>query len=104
MSSGFPPSNSPSLDGQNPRIRAGFRLPLPVLFTHIFLLQEVTSSSVDKDIELYFREKFTLVAKRGSEVGVFNSSPSHEDLTVLTKKPSGLFIIVSTLAGFIASE
>ena len=45
-----------------------------------------------------------MVAKRRSDFDLPNPWPCDEDLTVLTKKSSGLFIFASTLARFIESE
>ena len=87
-----------------PRIRTGFRLPLLEPITQIFLLHEVNLSDVDRDIQLYLREKLTAVAKRRSDFNVSDPWPCNQDLTTLTKKSSGLFIFASTLARFIESE
>ena len=87
-----------------PRIRTGFRLPLLVSITQIFLLHEVELPDVDKDIQLYLQEKLTTVAKRRSDLDVSDPWPCSRDLTALTKKSSGLFIFASTLVRFIESE
>ena len=87
-----------------PRIRTGFRLPLLEPLTQVFLLHEVDLSSVDEDIRLYLEEKLTAVAKRRSDLDLTDPWPCDEDLTMLTKKSSGLFIFASTLAKFIESE
>ena len=87
-----------------PRIRAGFRLPLLEPLTHVFLLHEVRLSNVDEDIRLYLEVKLTEVAKRRSDFDLTDPWPCDEDLTTLTKKSSGLFIFASTLARFIESE
>ena len=86
-----------------PRIRTGFRLPLMEPLTQIFLLHEVKPSSVDEDIRLYLQEKLTAVAKQRSNFNVSDPWPCAEDLVVLTKKSSGLFIFASTLVRFIES-
>ena len=87
-----------------PRIRTGFRLPLLEPLTQIFLLHEVKPSSVDDDIQLYFQEKLTTVAKQRSNFDVSDPWPCDEDVVALTKKSSGLFIFASTLVRFIESE
>ena len=87
-----------------PRIRAGFRLPLLEPFTQVFLLHKVKLSNVDEDIRLSLQEKLTVVAKRRTDFDLPNPWPCDEDLTVLTKKSSGLFIFASTLARLIESE
>ena len=87
-----------------PRIRRGFRLPLLVPLTEIFLLHGVKLSSVDGDIRLYLQEKLNAIAKLRSGLGLSNPWPCHDDLNALTKKSQGLFIFASTLARFIDSE
>ena len=87
-----------------PRIRTGFRLPLLEPLTQIFLLHEVESSNVDKDIQLYLTEKLGTISKRRSDVELPNPWPHENDIMALTKKSSGLFIFASTLVRFIESE
>ena len=87
-----------------PRIRSGFRLPLLEPLTQVFLLHEVELSSVNEDIRLYLEEKLAAVAKRRSDFDLIDPWPCDEDLRMLTRKSSGLFIFASTLARFIESE
>ena len=87
-----------------PQIRTGFRLPLLEPLTQIFLLHQVESSSVAKDIQLYLKERLTTIAKQRSDVELSNPWPHENDIIALTKKSSGLFIFASTLARFIESE
>jgi hypothetical protein len=87
-----------------PRIRSGFRLPLLGSLTRIIRLHEVKPSSVDQDIRLYLQEKLTAISKRRSDIDLPDPWPCDEDLTILTKKSSGLFIFASTLVRFIESE
>jgi len=87
-----------------PRIRSGSRLPLLEPFTQIFLLHEVDPTSVGSDIRLYLTEKLTATAKRRSGLDLPEAWPSDEDIAVLVKKSSGLFIFASTVARFIESE
>ena len=87
-----------------PRIRTGFRLPLLEPLTQVFLLHGIELSKVEEDIRLYLREKLIAVAKRRSDFDLSDPWPREEDLTILTKKSSGLFIFASTLVRFIESE
>jgi hypothetical protein len=87
-----------------PRIRSGFRLPLLGPLTHIFLLHEVESSSVDDDIRLYLMQRLTAIAKQRSDLDLPDPWPRDDDIAALAKKSSGLFIFASTLARFITSE
>ena len=86
-----------------PQIRTGFRLPLLEPLTQIFLLHQVESSSVDKDIQLYLMERLTRIAKQRSDAELPNPWPHENDIKTLTKKSSGLFIFASTLVRFIES-
>ena len=87
-----------------PRIRAGFRLPLLEPHTHIFLLHQVESSSVNDDIQLYLTQRLTTIAKQRSDVELPNPWPHENQIKTLTEKSSGLFIFASTLVRFIESE
>ena len=86
-----------------PQIQNGFQLPLLEPLTQIFLLHEVESSSVDKDIQLYLRERLTTISKQRS-VELPSPWPHDSEIKALTKKSSGLFIFASTLVRFIESE
>ena len=87
-----------------PRIRTGFRLPLLQPLTQIFLLHEVESSDVDKDISLYLMHRLTTIAKQRSGLELPTLWPHKDEITALTTKSSGLFIFASTLVRFIESE
>ena len=87
-----------------PRIRTGFRLPLLEPLTHIFLLHEVESSSVDDDIRMFLTQKLAEITKRRSDLDLPNPWPRGDEIEALTKKSSGLFIFAATLARFVASE
>ena len=87
-----------------PRIRTGFRLPLLEPLTQIFLLHEVKSAHVDKDILLYLTQGLTAIAKRRSGVDLPDPWPRENEIIALTKKSSGLFIFASTIIRFIESE
>ena len=86
------------------RIRSGFRLPLLEPFTQVFLLHEVEPTSVGGDIRLYLVEKLDSIAKRRSDLDLPELWPSNDDITVLVKKSSGLFVFASTVVRFIESE
>ena len=87
-----------------PRIRTGFRLPLLQPLTHIFLLHEVESSSVNNDIQLYLTQRLTTIAKQRSDLDLSDPWPHEYEVKALIKKSSGLFIFASTLARFIESK
>ena len=85
-----------------PRIRYGFRLLGPS--TQIVSLHEAASASVEGDIRLYLAEKLGAMAKRWSGLDLPEVWPSDEDITILVRKSSGLFIFASTVVRFIKSE
>jgi hypothetical protein len=87
-----------------PRIRTGFRLPLLVPLTQIFLLHAVEPSNIDSDIRLYLTQRLTAIAKRRSDLDLSDPWPRGNEIEALTKKSSGLFIFASTLARFVESE
>ena len=87
-----------------PRIRSGFRLHLPGPLTQIFLLHEVKSIDVNKDIQLYLTQRFTTIAQGRSDVDLPNPWPSEEDIDNLTAKSSGLFIFAATIVRFVQSD
>ena len=87
-----------------PRIRTGFRFPLLEPLTQIFLLHEVESSSVNKDIWLYLMQRLTTIAKQRSDLDLPNPWPHDNEIMALTNKSFGLFIFASTLVRFIESE
>ena len=87
-----------------PRIRSGFRLHLPGPLTQIFLLHEVKSIDVNKDIRLYLTQRLTAIAQRRSDVDLPNPWPSENDIDALTAKSSGLFIFAATIVRFVQSD
>ena len=87
-----------------PWIRSGFRLPLLEPITQIFLLHGVESTSVNSDIRLYLTQRLAAIARQRSDVKLPDLWPCDNEIEVLTKKSSGLFIFASTLVRFIESE
>jgi len=86
-----------------PRIRTGFRLPLLQPLTQVFLLHEVELSSVNNDIQLYLRQRLTMISKQRSDLELPDPWPNDDEIMALTTKSSGLFIFASTLVRFIES-
>ncbi|KAF9645858.1 hypothetical protein BDM02DRAFT_3064500, partial [Thelephora ganbajun] len=72
-----------------PRIREGFRIPLLVEATDVFVLHEVESSRVDGDIRLFFRHSFSGVTDRR---GGLDDWPTEEQLDLLCERAAGLFV------------
>lgn len=81
-----------------PRIREGFRLPLLVDATDIFVLHEVKSDQVDSDIRLFFKNSFTQIARRRPGL---NDWPTKAHLDLLCTRAAGLFVYAVATVKFI---
>ncbi|KAF8493161.1 hypothetical protein F5888DRAFT_1891408 [Russula emetica] len=80
------------------RIREGFRLPLMVKATDIFVLHEVEPSQVDSDIELFFRHRLLETADPRDGL---NDWPTKEQLDLLCERAAGLFVYAVATVKFI---
>ena len=72
-----------------PRILTGFRLPLLVKATDVFVLHEVELSQVDNDIRMFFKHKFSEIKSR--QLGLVDW-PSEKQLDRLCERAAGLFV------------
>ena len=72
-----------------PRIRKGFRLPLLKQVTDVFVLHEVESNQVNRDIRLFFKHRFSELA--GHQCGL-DGWPTEEQLDLLCERAAGLFV------------
>ncbi|KAF9643733.1 hypothetical protein BDM02DRAFT_1359722 [Thelephora ganbajun] len=81
-----------------PRIRAGFRLPLLAEVTDVFVLHDVEPSLVSNDIRLFFKQGFLELAHRRQELGDW---PTEEQLDVLCERAGGLFVYAAATIKFI---
>jgi len=81
-----------------PRIREGFRLPLLERVTDVFVLHEVESSRVNRDIRLFFKHRFSELAgrRRGPD-----GWPTEEQLDLLCERAAGLFVYAVATIRFI---
>ena len=80
-----------------PRIREGFRLPLLADAADVFVLHEVEPSQVDSDIRLFFRHKFSELARRRPGL---DGWPTEEQLHVLCERAAGLFVYAAATVKF----
>ena len=80
------------------RIRNGFRLPLLVGVTDIFVLHEVESNQVDNDIRLFFGNGFLELARRRPEL---DNWPPKAQLDLLCAQAAGLFVYAVATIKFI---
>jgi len=86
-----------------PRIRSGFRLELLRPHTDVLKLHEVQPSSVDSDIKLFLKTRFTEIAKNRSDCNLEEDWPGSYYIDVLSRKAAGLFIYASTVVKFVSS-
>ena len=84
-----------------PRIRNGFRLPLLVGVTDIFVLHEVESNQVDSDILLFFEDSFTELTHR--QPGL-DDWPTRAQLDLLCERTAGFFVYAVATVKFIDSR
>jgi NACHT domain len=80
------------------RIRSGFAI--PSLRTKYLPLHDAESSAVDSDIGSFVKTRLEEIAIRSS-LCVAGPWPSNEDITAITRKASGLFIVASVIVGFV---
>ncbi|KAF9642193.1 hypothetical protein BDM02DRAFT_3193718 [Thelephora ganbajun] len=71
-----------------PRIKDGFRLPLLVDSTNVFVLHDVQPSLINSDIRLFLKHELSEVARRRRVEGW----PSDEHINVLCDRAGGLFV------------
>ena len=81
-----------------PRIRDGFRLPLLAEVTDVFVLHEVESSLVNRDIRLFFNHGFAELAGRRR---VLDDGPTKEQLDLPCERAAGLFVYAVATVRFI---
>ena len=72
-----------------PRVLEGFRLPLLAPLTDVFVLHEVESSRINRDIRLFFKLRFSELATRRRGL---DNWPSKEQLDLLCRRAGGLFV------------
>ena len=84
-----------------PRILEGFRLPLLAEVTDVFVLHEVEPSQVDGDIRLFFRHKFSELARRRRGL---DGWPTEEQVDLLCKRAGGLFVYAMATVKFIDKQ
>ena len=83
-----------------PRIKTGFRLPLLVESTDVFVLHDVHPSVINDDIRLFLKHELCELAQRRR----LDRWPSDEDLDMLCRRASGLFIYAVASVKFLDSK
>ena len=84
-----------------PRIRDGFRLPLLVEVTDIFVLHEVESNQVDSDIQTFFENSFSELSRRRSGL---DGWPTKAHMDLLRERAAGFFVYAVATVKFIDSR
>jgi len=83
-----------------PRIRAGFRLPILVELTAIFVLHDVDPPLVDDDIRLFLKHELSELAQRHRLGGW----PSDENIGLLCSRAAGFFVYAVATVKFLDSS
>ncbi|KAF9649817.1 hypothetical protein BDM02DRAFT_3260180 [Thelephora ganbajun] len=80
-----------------PRIKDGFRLPLLVDSTDVFVLHDVCPSLINSDIRLFLKRELSEVARRRRVEGW----PRDEHINILCHRAGGLFVYAVATAKFL---
>ena len=83
-----------------PRIKSGFRLPLLVDSTNVFVLHDVHPSLINNDIRLFLKHELSELARRCR----LDGWPCGNDLDVLCRRAAGLFVYAVATVKFIDSS
>ena len=83
-----------------PRIKTGFRLPLLIKSTDVFVLHDVHPSLINDDIRLFLKHELSELAQRRR----LDGWPSDEDLNTLCHRASGLFVYAVASVKFLDSK
>ena len=83
-----------------PRIKEGFRLPLLVDSTDVFVLHDVRPPLINSDIRLFLKHELSEVARR-RKLGAW---PSNEHIDLLCLRAAGLFIYAVATVKFLDSS
>ena len=83
-----------------PRINTGFRLPLLVDATNIFVLHDVQPSLINSDIRLFLKHELSELA----QLHRLGEWPSDEHIDVLCHRAAGLFVYAAATVKFLGSS
>ena len=83
-----------------PRIGTGFRLPLLVDSTDVFVLHDVHPSLVNSDIRLFLKHELSEVSQRRG----LRAWPSDEQINLLCRRAAGLFVYAVATVKFLDSN
>ena len=80
-----------------PRIKTGFRLPLLVDATNVFILHDVHSTLINNDIRLFLKHELSKLAQQHQ----LDGWPSNKDLDILCCRAAGLFVYAVATVKFL---
>ena len=83
-----------------PRIRTGFRLPILVDLTSVFVLHDVDPPLINNDIRLFLKHELSELAQR-RQLGRW---PSDEHINLLSNRAAGLFVYAVATVKFLDSN
>ena len=83
-----------------PRIRTGFRLPLLVDSTNVFVLHDVQPALINDDIRLFIEHELSELAQRRG----LDGWPSKEYIDLLCHRAAGLFVYAVATVKFLDSK
>jgi len=83
-----------------PRIRTGFRLPILVDLTSVFVLHDVRPALIHSDIRLFLKHELSELAQR-RQLGRW---PSDEQIDLLCRRAAGLFVYAAATVKFLDSD
>ena len=83
-----------------PRIRTGFRLPMVVNSTAVFVLHDVDPPLINSDIRLFLKHELSELAQR-RQLGRW---PSDEHIDLLCSRAAGLFVYAVATVKFLDSN
>ena len=83
-----------------PRIKTGFRLPLLVNSTDVFVLHDVHSSLIDNDVRLFLKHELSELAQRRR----LERWPRDEHVDLLCQRAAGLFVYAVATVKFLGSN
>ena len=83
-----------------PRINTGFRLPLLIDSTDVFVLHDVHPSLIYSDIRLFLKHELSELAKRRQ----LEKWPTEENISVLCHRAGGLFVYAVATVKFLGSN
>ena len=84
-----------------PRIQAGFHLPLMKKVTDVFFLHDVKPNLIASDIRLFFKHSFSEIADCQSGL---DGWPVDKEVECLCERAAGLFVYAMATVKFIASR